>query len=145
MQFGRRVLAVAAAAAMASGAVWAAQGRTLEVTATYTGAGDVSASNALYLTVWDTPDFQGGALPIGAAVVIENGGTASFPNLTASPVYVAALYDSNGGWDGLSAVPSGSAAGMYAAPGAFVPAPVELTEGETVEIDLSFNDAFKMP
>ncbi len=86
--------------------VWAAQGRTLKVTVNYTGSGEVNVNNAVYLSVWDTPNMAGGAIPIGQQVVTENGDVASFENLTASSVYVAAVYDETGGWDGASAPPS---------------------------------------
>ena len=147
MQSGtRRTVAVMAAVALTAGLAWAAQGRSLEVTVNYAGAGDVSEDNAVYLSVWDNPAMQDiDANLLASAVVVENGGTASFSNLGASPVYVSALYDSTGGWDGLSEVPSGSPAGSYIAPGAFVPAPVELSDGETVELEWSFNDAFRLP
>jgi len=144
MQLGRRVMAVATAAAMATGAVWAAQGRTLKVTVNYTGSGEVSATNAVYVTVWDTPDMQGGALPVGAQILTENGDTVSFENLSASPVYVSALYDEQGGWDVFSAAPSGSPAAAYVSAGGFAAAPIELADGENA-VELTFNDAFRMP
>lgn len=144
MFIGRRTAAVVAAAGLTASLAWATPGRTLEVSVTYQG-GEVSATNAIYLTVWDTPDMASGALPIATAMVSENGGTASFPNLTVSPVYIAALYDEQGGWDGVSAIPSGTPAGQYATGGSFVPAAVELTEGETVEVTFAFNDVFRMP
>ena len=78
-------------------------GRTLEVTVTYQG-GEVSETNAIYQTVWDSPNMQGSALPIATQTVSEIGGTASFSNLTASPVHVATLYDERDGWGGQSAV-----------------------------------------
>ena len=138
-------MAAAAVIAGLTGALaWAGQGRTLEVTVTYQG-GEVSSAHAIYLTVWDTPNMQGGALPIGAQIVSENGGTATFPNLTASPVYVAALYDERGGWDGLSAVPSGSPAGTYSTDGVGLPAAIDLPEGGVTTVELTFTSAFRMP
>ena len=119
-----RVAGVAAVSVLLmAGLVWAAQGRTLKVTVNYTGSGEVSATNAVYVTVWDTPDMQGGALPVGAQILTENGDTVSFENLSASPVYVSALYDEQGGWDVFSAAPSGSPAA----------ADIELADRDAVE------------
>ena len=88
---------VVLSALLAAVVVWAAQGRSLKVTVNYTGSGDVSAANAIYLSVWDTPNLQGGSIPIAQQIVVKNGDSVSFDNLTASTVYLAALYDTTGG------------------------------------------------
>jgi len=124
--------------------VWAAQGRTLKVTVNYTGSGEVTATNAVYLSVWDTPNMAGG-VPIGQQVVTENGAVVSFENLTASPVYVAALYDDKGGWDGASVPPSGLPAGAYTTDPTGAPSAIEVGDGQTAEVEFSFSDAFRMP
>lgn len=141
----RRTLGIAAAAVVAAaGLAWAAQGAALNVTVNYTGPGDVDATHAIYLALYDTPDIAGGALPIGAQIVTENGQTVEFPNIAASPVYLSALFDVNGGWDGLSAVPSGSPAATWR-PLQPTPTPIEITAGETVDLEFSFDAAFRMP
>ena len=141
---GRRVGVAAIVVLAAAGLAWAAQGATLNVTVDYTGPGDVDAGHAIYLALYDTPDIAGGALPIGAQIVTENGQTVEFPNVAASPVYLSALFDVNGGWDGVSAVPSGSPAATWQ-PGQFAPTPIELVAGETVDLEFSFDAAFRMP
>lgn len=140
----RRILAGAVAVSLAVGLAWAAQGATLKVTVDYTGSGDVDATHAIYLALYDSPDIAGGALPIDAQVATENGQTVEFSNVTASPVYLSALFDISGGWDGLSAAPSGSPAAMWQ-PLQAAPTPIELPAGETVDLEFSFNDAFRMP
>mgnify|MGYP003712823167 CR=1 FL=1 len=123
---------------------WAAQGRTLKVTVNYTGNGEVSATNAVLVSVWTSPPVGDTTAPLALEVVQENGATVSFSNLDSSPVYVAALYV-RGGWDQLSAVPSGSPAGSHSTDGFGTPAAIELQDGQTVEIEFSFDDAFRMP
>ena len=136
--------AVAVAVLAAAGWAWAAQASTLNVTVQYTGPGDVDAEHAIYLALYDTPDIAAGPMPIGAQVVTADGETAQFPNLTASPVYLAAIFDMQGGWDGVSAVPSGSPAATYR-PGEFAATPIELAAGQTVDVAFSFDAAFRMP
>ncbi len=143
--WNRRATVAAVTVLLAGGLAWAAQGRTLKVTVNYTGSGEVSATNAVYLAAWTTPDFGGGtSAPIAAAVAQENGATVSFDNLTASPVYVTALYV-QGGWDQVSTPPSGSPAGAYSSDAAGAPGAIEVAAGETVEVELTFNDAFRLP
>ena len=125
--------------------VWAAQGRTLNVTMNYTGSGEVTATNAVYLSVWDTPNMAGGTIPIGQQVVTENGDVVAFENLTASTVYVAALYDDKGGWDGASVPPSGMPAGAYSTDPTGAPSAIEVGDGQTVDLEFSFSDAFRLP
>ena len=145
MTNARCVLGVAAAVFVAAvGLAWAAQGSALNVTVNYMGPGEVDATHAIYLALYDTPDIAGGAVPIAAQIVTENGQTAEFPGVATSPVYLSALFDINGGWDGLSAVPSGSPAATWR-PGQFAPTPIELAAGETVDLEFSFNAAFRMP
>ena len=140
----QRVVVVALVAwVLTVGSAWATQGRSLEVVVTYQG-GEVSSTNVIYVAVYDSPNMQGGAQPIAWRVVAENGATALFSNLTASPVYVAALYDEQGNWDWQFGVPSGSPAGRIE-DAAFAPVAIELTERETVIQELTFSDAFRMP
>ena len=146
MRDGKRIAMVAAVSVVvAAGTVWGAQGRSVKVTVTYQGSGEVSGDHAIYLSVWDSPDFGGAtAQPLATLVVQENGGAVTFESLTASPVYVTALYDEQGGWDQLS-VPSGMPAGAYSTDGFGTPAAVEVSNSQTAEITLAFDDAFRLP
>ena len=129
-----------------AGLVWAAQGRTLKVTVNYTGSGEVSATNAVFLAIWASPDWGGGiSPPLAQEVVQENGATATFENLTASPVYLSAVYDEQGGWDPLSAPRSGTPVGNYGADAYGTPGPIEVGDGQTVEVEFVFSDAVRMP
>ena len=130
-----------------TGSLRAGQGGTLEVTATYQGSGDVGPNNAIWLAVWDTPNIppDGSVLPIGGAQVTENGGAATITGLSASTVYVTGIFDAQGGWTGVTAVPSGSPAGVYSPNAYGAPGPIAVGAGETVEVEFVFTDAFRMP
>jgi hypothetical protein len=81
---------------LTSSLAWAIQSLSLEVAVTYAGSdGEVSSDNPIVVVVFDTASMMQ-ASPIAQAIITENGGTASFSNLTASPVYVAAIYDTHG-------------------------------------------------
>ena len=69
----------------------------------------------------------------------------SFGNVGAATVYLSGFYDEQGGWTGTTPVPSGSPAGAYLAPGSFAPSPIEVAAGETVQVDFTFNDLFRIP
>lgn len=145
MTLRTRAAAVATALTLlVGGAAWAGQGGTLEVTVNYTGPGDVDADHALYLAIFSSADMQPESI-VGAQVATANGATVSFPNVAAATVYMTAFYDEQGGWDPTTAVPSGSPAGSYVSPGTFTPAPIDVGAGETVQVDLTFADAFRMP
>lgn len=144
MSSSTRVAGFAALSVVMAGLVWAAQGRTVKLTVTYEGSGEVSASSAIDVAAWDTPNIQGGAFPIGDQVVVENGGVASFENLSASTIYLTAIYVP-GGWDQASAPPSGSSMGIYNPDASFAPGAVEVGDGQTVEVEFSFDDTILMP
>ena len=82
---------------------------------------------------------------IGAQIVTSNGETVSFENVGAATVYLSGFYDDQGGWTGTTPVPSGSPAGAYIADGSFAPSPLEVAAGETVQVDFTFNDLFRIP
>jgi len=140
-----RVAGVAAVSVLLmAGLVWAAQGRTLKVTVNYTGSGEVSATNAIHLSVFDTHTIGQATVPIAKVIATANGETVTVENVTASTVYLGAEYDEKGGWDGQGSSPSGSPAATYM-PGAWPPTGVQLEPGQAVEIEFSFDDAYRMP
>ncbi len=120
-------------------------GRTLKVTVKYAGAGTVDDTHKLYLFIFDTPDIQSGPMPIGASSTSKNESVVSIENLNVSPVYVAAVFDSSGTYDGMSAPPSGSPAAMYTKEQPGIATPIKIEPGQTGEIEFVFDDSFKMP
>jgi uncharacterized protein (DUF2141 family) len=121
--------------------VWAAQGRTLKVTVNYTGNGEVSATNAVFVSVWTSPPVGDTTAPLALEVAQENGATVTFENLTASPVYLVAFYDTQG--DGM--VASGMPFGGYGADAYGAPSAIVVGDSQTVEVELSFDDALRIP
>ncbi len=118
---------------------------TLKVKLNYTGAGTVDDKHKIVLFLFDSPDFvQGNVMPIASGFAKAKDETVVFPDLDKSPVYVVAVYDPTGAYEGMSAPPSGSSMGMYMkTPGQ--PEPVKIEPGGTVQIDLAFDDTAKMP
>ena len=132
-------------ALLAGGAAWAGQGGgTLEVTVNYAGAGEVDAGHAVYLAIYPSADMQPDNL-LGGQVATSNGATVTFESVGAATVYLSGFYDEQGGWTGTTPVPSGSPAGAYVAAGSFAPSPIEVGAGETVQVEFTFNDLFRIP
>ena len=119
--------------------------RTLKVKLHYTGSGTIDEKHKILVFLFDSPAFmQGDAMPFAMKGATSKDETVTFADVGKSPVYVTAVYDPAGGYDGKSGPPpSGASLGLYSkTPGQ--PAPVNLDEGKTVEIDLAFDDTFKM-
>ena len=120
--------------------------RTLKVKLHYTGSGTIDEKHKILVFLFDSPAFmQGDAMPFAMKGATAKDETVTFSDVGKSPVYVTAVYDPTGGYDGQSGPPpSGASLGLYSkTPGQ--PVPVNLDEGKTVEIDLAFDDTTKMP
>lgn len=119
--------------------------RTLKVKLNYTGSGTVDAKHEILVFVFDGPDFQDGELPpIGQDQASAKDATLTFQDITSSPVYVAAVYDPSGNYEGDTLPPSDASVGLYEKnqkPG--TPAPIKIAPGKTVQVTLSFNDSHK--
>lgn len=120
--------------------------RTLKVKLSYTGSGKVDSQHRIMLFVFDSPDFaQGSVMPIASMSASAKDETVVFPELAQSPLYVVTAFDPTGNYDGQSGPPpTGSSMGIYSkTPG--TPEPVNIEPGETVQIELTFDDSVKMP
>jgi len=119
--------------------------RSLKVKVNYSGVGTVDEKHKIMVFIFDSPEFtQGSVAPSGVEMTTEKDGTVTFADVPASPIYVAAIFDPAGNYDGQSAPPSGSSTGMYTKTPP-KPEPVELEKGKPVQIELPFDDRFKMP
>ena len=119
--------------------------RSLAVKLNYTGAGTVDDKHKIMVFLFDSPDFAGGnVMPIGTETATAKGQTVTFSSLSASPVYVVAVFDPKGEYDGMSMPPSGSTLGMYATSDG-KPNPINLEAGKPAQINLPFDDSVKMP
>lgn len=138
-------LALASSFAMAQDKSAAPAPRTLNVKLNYTGSGSVDDKHHIIVFLFDSPDFaQGNGMPIAAEHATAKDATVKFGDLDRSPVYVAAVFDPTGGYDGTSGPPpSGSSLGMYSEkppePGA-----IKIEPGKTAEVTVAFDDTAKM-
>jgi len=122
-----------------------AAGNSFKVNVHYTGSGTVDDKHKILVFLFDSPEFiHGQGMPFTNQGVSSKDGSVTFSNVAQSPVYVSAVYDPSGNYDGQSGPPpTGASLGLYAkTPGE--PAPVTLEAGKTVEIGLSFDDSYKM-
>ena len=119
--------------------------RTLKVKLNYTGSGTVDEKHKIVVFVFDSPDFmQGNAMPVGSESAASKTGTVTFTGLASSPVFVTAVFDPTGQYEGMSPPPSGSSLGLYGkTPGK--PDPINIDPGQTAEVELAFDDTAKMP
>jgi hypothetical protein len=124
----------------------AAGSRTLKVKLNYTGTGTVDGKHQIIVFLFDSPDFvQGGVMPFATASGSAKDEVMTFSDLTVSPVYAVAVYDPTGEYDGQSGPPpSGASMGMYSkTPGQ--PEPIAVEAGKTEQVELAFDDSFKLP
>jgi hypothetical protein len=111
------------------------------VTVTYKGKGPVDQTHEIWVFLFDSAEIAG-ARPIATEVLRKNGGTATFANVTQSPVYVRTVYDEKGDYDGFSGPPpSGTPIGQYSKDAKTI-APV--TPGPGAKIKVVFTDAVRM-
>jgi hypothetical protein len=118
---------------------------TLKLTLNYTGTdGPVDQTHKLLVFVFDSPDIATGqVMPIRFDSLAENGGILSM-TFTVSPVYIAAVYDKQGGYDFTGPPASGCPATVYTKDGQG-PAPIAIDPGKTTEINMQFDDSTRMP
>lgn len=112
----------------------------LPVTLTYKGKGTVDEKHKLIAWAFSDPNVTSASRPVGSTqFAAKNGATVTFKDLPATPVYIFAVYDETGNYDGVSGPPpAGLPCAMYrkTAKGAATP----VTAG-TSPITLTFTDA----
>jgi hypothetical protein len=134
----RQVKPPAPAAAKPAAAIAATD---VAVTVTYTGKGVVDATRSILVFLFSTPTVGQNSEPLGAPqIVTKNGQTVTFNNVTTKPVYIFAIYNENGTYDGRSGPPpAGTPIGMYGtAKGA-----TAVTPGMKTPVKMSFTGATK--
>jgi hypothetical protein len=83
-----------------------AAAKNVSVTVTYTGKGTVDTGHAILVFLFSTPNIGAGSEPIAAPLTIEkNGGTVTFKEVSASPVYIAVVYNESGNYNGIGGPP----------------------------------------
>jgi hypothetical protein len=138
-----RRLCVVLGILLATAIAVAQAGRTIQVDINYTGSGTVDGSHKIYVALWDSSDFNGGA-PTDVQSLDSKSGTVTFQNVKTVPAYVSTAYDPSGKWDAQSPPPSGSFLGMYSVKPP-TPAPIQVEPGKTAKVKLIFDDSTKVP
>lgn len=111
------------------------------VTITYTGKGPVDAGHGILLFLFTDPNIGPGSQPIGPPeVATKNGQTVTFKNVTAQTVYIAAVYNEKGDYNGLGGPPPpGTPVGIHAKDPTSPPTAV--TPGPKTRVKMTFSDA----
>jgi hypothetical protein len=76
----------------------------IAVTVTYNGAGTIDPAHHVIVWLFADSNITSASRPLDHAYVTKNGETVTFKGV-AAPVYVFAVYDRTGGYDGVSAPP----------------------------------------
>lgn len=117
---------------------------SVSVTVKYTGKGTVDATRRLWVWLFDNPNIGPDAFPIGEQSIDKNGATVTFPNVSATQVYIAIAYDEGGGFMGSGPPPPGSPIALYGVKGPETP-PQAVTPGPKTAVTVTFDDTQRMP
>jgi len=114
----------------------------LSVTVTYTGKGKVDAQHNLQVFLFSDPNFMTGNIqPLALKMTDKSGGVVTFKGVMPKTVYICAIYNETGNYDGRSGPPpAGTPIGIYRKPPTAT-APTSVTPGPDVKVNLTFNDA----
>jgi hypothetical protein len=77
----------------------------LPVTISYRGKGTVDAGKKLIVWLFADANITSASRPITHLIATRNNETLVFKDVTTSPVYLFAVYDETGGYDGVSGPP----------------------------------------
>ena len=114
----------------------------LKVTVQYTGAGQVTADKRLWVWLFaQAPDPTANVEPLATQSLSRNGEVASFTGIAATRVWVAVMYDQNGGYMSDRPPPSGSPASAHIVNGEQAP----VAPSPTAAITITFNDQYRIP
>jgi hypothetical protein len=83
-------------------------------------------------------------MPIASDSGAAKDAILTFSNVAASPVYLIAVYDPTGAYDGMSRPPAGCSLGIFAKTRGEVD-PVKFEAGTITLVELAFDDTVKMP
>lgn len=111
------------------------------VTVNYTGKGVVDAGHSILVFLFSDPKVGPDSRPLGPPQIAQkNGATVTFSGVTTKPVYVFAIYNEKGTYDGQSGPPpAGTPIGMYGT----AKGPTAVTPGMKTPVKLTFTGATK--
>ena len=118
-----------------------AEERTLDVTVTYSGKGDVSTKNEISIFLFTDPNITESSTPVAVGVVESNGGHFLFKDLPPL-VYIAVVYDDQGTYERDSAPPPGTPVMLYGM--ASGGAPEGVKPGKDAKVSVTFDDSNRM-
>jgi hypothetical protein len=119
----------------------AADARTLDVTVTYQGKGEVSAKNEVSIFLFTDPNINESSMPVAVGTVEANGGHFLFTDLPPL-VYIAVVYDDTGTYNRDTAPPPGTPVSVYGmATGA---AAEGVKPGKDAKVTVTFDDSTRM-
>jgi hypothetical protein len=141
----RRLLVFSAALALVVGSTSHAavipvglQGGDVTVTVTYTGKGKVDDTHDILVFLFDHPDPTANSKPIAREVINKSGGTATFKAVQGDAIYITAVYDEKGDYDGLSGPPPpGTPVATYGKAGKAI----AVKPAKGTKIKMSFDDS----
>jgi hypothetical protein len=138
-QFLAGVVALAGLTAMTSAAVIPiVRAGDVSVTASYKGKGPVDDTHAILVFLFDHPTPTANSQPLGREALTKNGGTVTFKDVAADPVYVTLVYDEASNYDGKSGPPPvGAPIGTYAKAGK----PIPVKPGPSVKVTVTFDSS----
>jgi hypothetical protein len=144
------LLTVAAAAPYAQAqkpppppAAAAATAKNLTVTVTYTGKGPVDAGHGILIFLFADPNISAESQPLGPPQIIQkSGGSATFTDVSASPVYIAVVYNESGTYEGGGPPPPGTPVAIHSKDTKDPNSPaLPVTPGPKTAVSISFSDA----
>jgi hypothetical protein len=110
------------------------------VTVNYTGKGPVDPGHAVLLFLLADPNVGPASRPIAPPQFVrKNGETVRFENISAPTVYIVAVYNENGTYDGGSVPPEGIPYTVYAKDAKSPP--IGVKPGPKTAIKITFNDS----
>jgi hypothetical protein len=111
------------------------------VTVNYTGKGVVDTAHNILIFLFSDPKIGPDSQPLGAPQIVQkNGQTVTFNGITTKPVYIFAIYNEKGTYDGRSGPPpAGTPVGVYGT----AKGPTPVTPGMKTPVKMTFTGATK--
>jgi hypothetical protein len=118
----------------------AGEERTLDVTVTYSGKGEVSAKNQISIFLFTDPNITESSMPVAVGVLEQSGGHFLFKDLPPL-VYIAVVYDDTGNYKREGPPPPGTPVTLY---GMASGAPEGVKPGKDAKLTVTFDDSNRM-
>ena len=114
--------------------------REVSVTVTYTGKGKVDQSHELWVYLFDHPEITSAQIePLAIQPIRKSGGTTTFKNVTADPIYIGVAYDEKGDFDAVGEPPVGTPIAIYAKDGKTTP----VKPGANAKVKITFDETLR--